>query len=189
MDSGEKRVKLCAQNQQSILIDHHLGCAKTPIMSTSELAKQIHERFISRHQTISAAESCTGGGFLATLVKVPRASEYVAGGVVAYSNESKFNLLGVSKPVLGAAGAVSKEVAVQMAKGAKKKLQSTWAVGITGIAGPTGGSAEKPVGTVCIAIIGPAFEYSEINLFSGSRESVIEATIKKTMQLVLEKTH
>lgn len=158
-------------------------------MSTSELAKQIHQRFIFRQQTLAAAESCTGGAFTAELVKISGASDFVVGSVIAYSNKAKFNILGVSKPTLAATGSVSQEVAIQMAKGAKKKLESTWAVGITGIAGPNGGTKEKPVGTVCIAVVGPGFEYSEINLFSGSRESVIDSSVKRTMQLVLEHTH
>ncbi len=158
-------------------------------MSTSELAKQIHQRFIFRQLTLAAAESCTGGAFTAELVKIPGASEFVVGGVVAYSNQIKIDVLGVSKPTLAAAGAVSQEVALQMARGAKNKLETSWAVGITGIAGPTGGSKEKPAGSVCIAVVGPGFEYSEKNLFSGSRESVIASAVKRTMQLILEHTH
>lgn len=158
-------------------------------MSNLDLARQIHERFKFRHQTIAAAESCTGGIFTAELIKIPGASDFVKGSVVAYSNNSKVALLDTKKSTLDAAGAVSQEVAIQMAKGAKRKLESTWSVGITGIAGPSGGSKEKPVGTVCIAVVGPGFEYSEINLFAGNREAVIESAVKRTMQLVLEKTH
>ncbi|OQW50384.1 MAG: hypothetical protein A4S09_00905 [Proteobacteria bacterium SG_bin7] len=158
-------------------------------MPSPDLAKQIHERFKFRRQSIAAAESCTGGAFTAELVRLPGASDFVKGSVVAYSNSSKVNVLQVKKSTLDASGAVSQEVALQMAKGVKQKLESTWSVGITGIAGPTGGSKDKPIGTVCIAVIGPGFEYSEINLFTGSREAVIESTVKRTMQLVLEKTH
>lgn len=157
-------------------------------MFSTDLTKQIHERFKFRRQTIAAAESCTGGAFTAALIRIPGASDFVKGSVVAYSNNSKVALLDVKKSTLDAAGAVSQEVAVQMAKGAKRKLESTWSVGITGIAGPTGGSKEKPIGTVCIAVVGPGFEYTEINLFTGNRETVIDSTVKRTMQLILEKT-
>lgn len=158
-------------------------------MPSPDLAKLIHERLKFRQQTIAAAESCTGGAFTAELVKLSGASDILKGSVIAYSNNSKTDLLDVKKSTLDSSGAVSQEVAIQMAKGAKVKFASTWSVGITGIAGPTGGSKEKPNGTVCIAVVGPGFEYSEINLFTGNREAVIESTVKRTMQLVLEHTH
>jgi len=100
--------------------------------------------------TISTAESCTGGLVSNRIVSVPGASDYFLGGVVAYSNEAKSNLLGVSEKTLSTFGAVSPETAEEMALGVRKKFASNIAVSTTGIAGPTGGTAEKPVGLVYV---------------------------------------
>ena len=107
-----------------------------------------------RGLTIAAAESCTGGLMMARLTEVPGSSAYVAGGVVSYSNEVKTNVLGVPHEMLREYGAVSEPVAVAMAEGVKALTGAHVAIGITGIAGPDGGSPEKPVGTVAIAMIG-----------------------------------
>ncbi len=157
-------------------------------MQSSDLIKSIHERFVSRHMTLSIAESCTGGALISTIVSQAGASVFVKGAVVAYSNDVKCKELEVKKTTLQAAGAVSQEVALQMAKGVRKRLESTWSLGITGIAGPSGGSKDKPVGTVCIAVCGPSFEFVEKNLFAGSRSEIIAATVKRSMELILKKT-
>lgn len=102
-----------------------------------------------RGRRVGLAESCSGGLLVARLTRVPGASDYVAGSVVAYSNEAKSRLLGVDPALIEAHGAVSPEVAEAMADGALERFESDVAVSITGIAGPTGGTAEKPVGYVC----------------------------------------
>lgn len=105
--------------------------------------------------TVAAAESCTGGLLLSRLTDVPGSSSYVAAGVVAYSNESKTSGLGVAVDLIAAHGAVSEPVAVAMAEGVRTLFGASVGVGVTGIAGPDGGTPQKPVGTVCIAVVGP----------------------------------
>jgi PncC family amidohydrolase len=111
----------------------------------------IHSKFISNSETLGVAESCTGGGLGYALTQLSGSSAYFQGGIVSYANAIKTGLLGVSKQQIAAQGAVSKEVALAMANGCIEAMGTTWAIAITGIAGPTGGSPAKPVGTVWIA--------------------------------------
>ena len=104
-----------------------------------------------KNLTVSTAESCTGGSIAAKLTSVPGSSDYFKGGIVAYSNEIKESLLGVSSETLKKQGAVSEETVIEMVKGAMKALKTDCAVSTSGIAGPGGGTKEKPVGTVWIA--------------------------------------
>lgn len=105
--------------------------------------------------TLTTAESCTGGLLAHRLTNVPGASSVLLAGYVTYSNAAKSEVLGVPAEVIAKRGAVSKEVASAMAEGARRRAAATWGIGITGIAGPTGGTPEKPVGTVFIALAGP----------------------------------
>ncbi|MDZ4660920.1 MAG: CinA family protein [Pseudomonadota bacterium] len=157
-------------------------------MKNLEIIKTIQKRFVDRHITLSLAESCTGGTLISQLTSLPGASQYISGGVIAYSNKIKINELNVSRATLLASGAVSQVVAVQMAKGLRKKLESTWSLGITGIAGPSGGTVTKPVGTVCIAVCGPGFEYVATYCFKGARLEIIEASVNKALELLLTAT-
>src|SRR5574344_1575122 len=111
----------------------------------------LHEWFIENGKKLSVAESCTGGNISASIVENAGSSEYYMGGITSYSNESKRDVLGVKQYTLDQYGAVSKETAVEMAQGVMKLLGTDYAVSTTGITGPSGGSAEKPVGTVWIA--------------------------------------
>ena len=124
---------------------------------------------------LAAAESCTGGMIGALLTSVPGSSDVFVGGVVAYSNELKHNLLGVAEELLGAHGAVSAEVAAAMADGAAA-LGAECAVAVTGIAGPAGGSEEKPVGTVHISVRTPLVRRTLSRRFPGDRAFVRELT-------------
>jgi nicotinamide-nucleotide amidase len=126
-----------------------------------------------RGWTISAAESCTGGLILSRLTDVPGSSAYVLGGAVAYSNESKTGLAGVPPELIAAHGAVSEMVAVALADGIRARTGSSLALGVTGIAGPGGGSPHKPVGTVAIAMTGRDLA-TRVRLFSffGGRPQV-----------------
>ena len=123
-----------------------------------------------RGETLAVAESCTGGGLGAALVAVPRASEVFLGGVIAYANAVKQAVLGVPADVLERHGAVSDPVAEAMAEGVRRLMGVTWAVSVTGIAGPGGGSAEKPVGLVHIAVAGPDGCCSGAVRFGSGRE-------------------
>ena len=122
---------------------------------------------------MSAAESCTGGLILSRLTDVPGSSAYVLGGAVAYSNEAKTALAGVPPELIAAHGAVSEVVAVALADGIRAETGSTVSVGVTGIAGPGGGSPQKPVGTVAIALTGQHMP-ARVRLFSffGGRPQV-----------------
>jgi len=133
------------------------------------LASVVLEQLRQRGETLAVAESCTGGGLGAALAAVPGASDVFLGGVIAYSNAVKQGLLGVPAALLESHGAVSDPVAVAMAEGARRATGATWAIAVTGIAGPGGGSAEKPVGLVHIAVAGPDGCSSEGVRFGSSR--------------------
>jgi len=122
--------------------------------------------------SLAVAESCTGGMIAAMITEVPGASEYFLGGVVAYANSAKTDLLGVDASLIADRGAVSEPVAAAMAEGVRARFGADWGIGVTGIAGPTGGSAEKPVGLVFIALAGPAGSAVHRHVFSGSRDIV-----------------
>ncbi|WP_254964297.1 MULTISPECIES: competence/damage-inducible protein A [unclassified Cyanobium] len=134
------------------------------------LASVVLAELRRRGQTLAVAESCTGGGLGAALVAVPGASEVFLGGVIAYANAVKQDLLGVPAALLDAHGAVSDPVAEAMAAGARRLTGATWAVAVTGIAGPGGGTEEKPLGLVHIAIAGPDGCRSEAVRFGRGRE-------------------
>jgi len=119
------------------------------------LACVVLEQLRQRKQTLAVAESCTGGGLGAELTAIPGSSDVLLGGVIAYSNAVKRNLLGVSAELLEQFGAVSDPVAQAMAEGARRLTGSDWSMAVTGVAGPGGGSTEKPVGLVHIAVAGP----------------------------------
>jgi nicotinamide-nucleotide amidase len=122
--------------------------------------------------TIATAESCTGGLIAQRLTAVPGSSRYFMSGVICYSNESKMELAGIPPLLLEMQGAVSAEVARGLAEGIRSRAGTTIGVGVTGVAGPGGGSAEKPVGTVHIAVAGPAGTHERQFSFPGEREKV-----------------
>lgn len=129
-----------------------------------------------KKQTLSLAESCSGGLIAHLVTSVPGSSAYFMGGVVSYSYESKTNMLGVTKETLEKFGAVSEEVVTQMAGGARKEFKTDWAVSASGIAGPDGGMEGKPVGTVWIAVAGPNGVKAKKFQFGGDRERNIAVT-------------
>ena len=133
------------------------------------LAEVVLEQLRQRGQTVAVAESCTGGGLGAALAAVPGASDVFLGGVIAYANGVKQGLLGVPAELLQAHGAVSDPVAQAMAEGARRVTGADWGLAITGVAGPGGGSDEKPVGLVHLAIAGPDGCSSEGVRFGTSR--------------------
>jgi nicotinamide-nucleotide amidase len=133
---------------------------------------------------IAVAESVTGGLILHRLTQVPGASRYLDAGFVTYSNESKTELLSVPADLLRRAGAVSEEVAVAMAVGARERARSDVAVAVTGIAGPTGGSAEKPVGLVYIGLSTARSARAERFLFPGDRRYIQQWTERTALNLV-----
>ncbi len=134
--------------------------------------------------TIAIAESCTGGMIAARITAVPGSSAYFGLGVVTYSNEAKMKLLGVPSPMLAMYGAVSEEVARAMAEGVRKLSGADLALSVTGIAGPEGGTAEKPVGTVFIGLAAENFCHAERRSFTGDRSAVRNATVEAALLLI-----
>jgi nicotinamide-nucleotide amidase len=136
---------------------------------SDSLASVVLERLRQRGETLAVAESCTGGGLGAALAAVPGASDVFLGGVIAYANGVKQGLLGVPAGLLAAHGAVSDPVAIAMAEGARAATGSSWALALTGIAGPGGGSDDKPVGLVHIAVAEAGGSQSEAVRFGAQR--------------------
>lgn len=116
------------------------------------IEERVAELLTALNLKVATAESCTGGGLAASLTSISGSSSYFVGGIVAYANEIKINILGVDADLLKKCGAVSREVAIEMAKGAMKTLKTDIGISTTGVAGPTGGTALKPVGLIWIAI-------------------------------------
>lgn len=116
------------------------------------LEEKIGSMLKSKSLSLSTAESCTGGGIAALITSVPGSSDYFYGGIVAYSNEIKISLLNVATETLKRYGAVSRETVIEMVKGAMETMKTDCAIATSGIAGPGGGSLEKPVGTIWIAV-------------------------------------
>ena len=137
-------------------------------------------------RTVACAESCTGGNIARLITAVPGASAYFLGGVVSYANEVKVNVLGVRKEDLDKYGAVSEPVAAQMAKGVRRITGAEYAVSTTGIAGPDGGTPEKPVGTVWLAVSGPNGTSARKFLFSRTRERNIGKASVAALQLLVQ---
>ncbi len=139
---------------------------------------------VERRSTVSVAESCTGGLVSQRLASVPGASRYLERGVVSYSNRAKEQMLGVSPSVLAAHGAVSAQAAEAMAAGVRRAAASDWGLAVTGIAGPGGGTADKPVGTVFVAAAGPRGAAGRRFRFSGGRDAVQRGAARSALDVL-----
>lgn len=151
----------------------------------ASLAEQL-KNASSEGLTFGTAESCTGGLIAASITSVPGSSAYFYGGIVSYDNSVKRNVLGVPAEVLATAGAVSGECAAAMADGARRLLGVTFAVSVTGIAGPDGGSPEKPVGTVWFGLSTPRNTRAEARRFDGGRAAVRAQTVVHALELLVQ---
>ena len=151
---------------------------------TTSMEEVVSDALVERRWRIAAGESCTGGLLAKRLTDVPGSSRYVDRAFVTYSNEAKVQLLGVSAADLAAHGAVSEQVATQMAQGARKKAKVDVGVGITGIAGPDGGSEAKPVGTVYIAVSSVLGEAVRLHRFLGTRATVRERAAQTALDML-----
>ena len=138
-------------------------------------------RLQGRGHTLALAESCTGGLIGAAITAVPGASKVLWGGLISYDDAAKRALLGISEASLRRHGAVSMTVAEEMAAGARRVAGTTWSLAVTGIAGPSGGTPEKPVGTVWIALDGPSRGARRYD-FDGDRDAIREATAVEAMR-------
>jgi nicotinamide-nucleotide amidase len=123
----------------------------------------------SRHKTVCTAESCTGGNIAWMLTSVPGSSNYFQGSIVAYSNRIKNEILGVDNNIFEREGAVSETVVLRMAESARRLLKTDYCVATSGIAGPDGGTQQKPVGTLCIAVSSDSGTVSETHTFGTER--------------------
>lgn len=151
------------------------------------LEEVIGEKLRRAGLTLATAESCTGGLVGHRLTNIAGSSDYFYGGVISYDNTIKQNVLGVPARVLETVGAVSPECALAMAQGARKLLATNLAVSITGIAGPGGGTAEKPVGLVYIALVDDrGFERGERYVWAGDRVENKELSAEAALKLVNE---
>lgn len=150
--------------------------------SHEPLEQVVGNEIKKRRWTLSIAESCTGGRVSAKLTALAGASDYLKGAVVVYHNQTKENLVGVSKAILETKGAVSKECAFAMARGIKEKMKTTLGVSITGIAGPSGGMKHKPVGLVFFCISGLKEEKVWEERFLGDREQIQDRATKKILE-------
>jgi len=151
------------------------------------LASDVLEVLKAAGKSIATAESCTGGLIAGTLTEIAGSSAVVDRGFVTYSNEAKTELLGVPAELILKVGAVSKEVAIAMAEGALARSKADIAVSVTGIAGPGGGSADKPVGTVHIAIAakGRPTEHLHCRFADNGRRAIRLATVKTVLTSIL----
>lgn len=150
----------------------------------SSVEEQIQKKCIEKQFTLALAESCTGGEIAARITKVPGASRYFKGCVVAYHTDSKHKLLGVQEQLINDHTVVSKEVAVAMAQGARAKYSTSHAIATTGNAGPSKGDSEASLGTVCIALVTPETVFVEEFHFGRNRERVIQKAVNKAFEIL-----
>lgn len=153
----------------------------------TDMIQRIGDRLLSGRLTLATAESCSGGLIGHLITNAPGASEWFMGGIIAYSNEVKKDVLGVPADELAHHGAVSAPVARHMAEGALRRLKADYAVGVTGIAGPGGGTPEKPVGLVFIAVADKKGTDVRRHEFSGSREEVKQQTAERALAMIWER--
>lgn len=155
-------------------------------VETKILSKEISEIFWKKGFSLSTAESCTAGNVAAIITAVPGSSHFYKGGIVAYANELKQNILQVKAETLETYGAVSEETVIEMVKGAMQVFNTDFAVATSGIAGPAGGTPEKPVGTIWVAA-GCKDKIVTAKLTEDNgRDKNIQSATKKTLQLLLD---
>ena len=166
-----------------------LGSANLALFSMTEhtrfdpLLQQLSEQLLQQNKMLTTAESCTGGGIAYAITEIPGSSEWFERGFVTYSNLAKQEQLGVAHELLGRFGAVSEQAAAAMAQGALQHSHADFSVAVTGIAGPGGGTKEKPVGTVCFGWgrRGETARTTRI-VFEGNRQQVRELSILTALQ-------
>ena len=192
---GQVELHLSAQGDDAARLDQALDRAIGALQSAlgpivfsvdgRNLEEVVGALLLDRGIKIAAAESCTGGMLLGALTDISGSSGWVAGGVVAYANDVKVHLLDVPAELIAAHGAVSEPVAEAMAEGARRVMNAAIGVGITGIAGPTGGTEAKPVGTVCLAVAGPGERHVVRTVrLPGDRAMVRQMAVNAALDLV-----
>jgi nicotinamide-nucleotide amidase len=174
----DKELNKSIENLKNIIPEYYVATSKEP------LEKILGETLKQKKAFISTAESCTGGNIAKKLTSIPGSSEYFKGSIVAYSDEIKQKILGVSENTLYKHGAVSKEVVKEMVKGAQKIFNTDYAISISGIAGPKGGTENKPVGTTWIAITNGKEVIAERYIFGKKRDVNIEKATNTAMGMM-----
>lgn len=156
----------------------------------TRLAAKLGRQLLARGARVSTAESCTGGGIAEAITRIPGSSSWFEAGYVTYSNAQKSKQLGVPEPLFASVGAVSREVVEAMVRGAQAQSSARYAVAVSGVAGPDGGSPEKPVGTVWLAWGDGERLFSVRRQFAGDRAEVrrqtVEAALEGLLRLVAE---
>lgn len=152
----------------------------------TELAGRVGSALKGAGAVLTTAESCTGGGIAEAVTRIPGSSAWFGQGWVTYSNRAKARELGVAADLLRQYGAVSEDVVRAMATGAVAKAGATWAIAVSGVAGPDGGTPDKPVGTVWVAWAGPQGVVAERCLFAGNRDDVRRQTVERALNGLLE---
>lgn len=151
----------------------------------SSVTSEIHDLFCARNLTLACAESCTGGLLSSLLTARSGSSQFFLGSVVSYHWRVKNKFLHVPTSLMQVMGEVSTPVALEMARGVRKEIESDWGIAITGVAGPTGGTPEKPVGYVCFAIVGPGYEHSDVQEFGGrERKEIQQKSVEHALNLL-----
>lgn len=183
---GKRNDNLRADIQQAVVVLQEAVGSELMDGSNKAIEEYLGEVLTQRGLTVGTAESCTGGGIGAALVSVPGSSAYFEGSIVAYSYNVKETELGVDHQTIVTQGAVSEAVVRQMSEGARRKLQVDFAVAVSGIAGPGGGTPDKPVGTSWIAVAGPTRTVAEKFTFGKDRERNIQKTIFAALNMLLK---
>ena len=152
----------------------------------TSIAQQLGEMLCKKNAKLTTAESCTGGGISEAITAVSGSSQWFEFGFVTYANSAKQQLLGVSKEAIDEYGAVSEQVVEQMAQGAIQQSQADYAIAVSGIAGPDGGTEDKPIGTVWFCWQTPTRSWTQQLMLSGDRQAVRTAAIKNSLQQLLQ---
>jgi PncC family amidohydrolase len=155
-------------------------------MAAIPLEQLVRERLLELNLTLAVAESCTGGLLSHLITNVPGSSAYFLGGAITYANQIKMNILGVKQTTLDKFGAVSRETVLEMAQGVKMLMQADIGLSTSGIAGPGGGTPEKPVGLTWIGISGHDTNLAHRFLWKGDRLAVKEQTAHQALQILLK---
>jgi nicotinamide-nucleotide amidase len=151
---------------------------------SDKIIKQLHYKLLKKEKTIAVAESCTGGLLSSLLTSLPGSSNYFILGVVTYSNKAKEMILKIPAKTITKYGAVSRQIAISMAKNIRKKTKADFGLSITGIAGPAGATATKPVGTIFIAITSKNKTLCRLFLLPGKREIIRKRSAQKALRLL-----
>jgi|TARA_B110000196_G_scaffold136906_1_gene118555 PncC family amidohydrolase len=147
--------------------------------------QQLHDLCVERDMSIATSESCTAGLLASKITSIVGASSFFKGGIIAYQNNIKINLLGVSKSIIKEETEVSSEVVKQMAEGVRNKFLADFSIATSGYAGPTGGTKLNPIGTVFIAIASTEKTISKRFIFAGDRESVVSQAVIRGVEFLI----